>query len=241
MKFNLPLYEGKIIKRYKRFLADIELNNGDKITAHTPNTGSMKTCWEPGWKVLVSHHNNPKRKLKYGLEMTHNGDTWIGVNTSLPNHLAVEAIKNNIVKELDDFDTVETEVKVGDSRIDIRLVKKSADKTDYCYIEVKNVTLIGQNNAALFPDAISTRGQKHLKELMSLKKKGHRAVMLFVLQRQDVDHFRPAWEIDKEYSKLLLQAQDEGVEILAYQCQLGPKEVKLSKKVPVLLEPLGAL
>lgn len=239
MKYTSPLYEGKILKRYKRFLADIELKSGETITAHTPNTGSMKTCWEPGWKVMVSHHDNPKRKLKYGLELTHNGKTWIGVNTNLPNRLAYEAISKGVIKELSDYDKIRPEVKVGKSRIDLFLSKSQSD--DKCYVEVKNVTLIGENNAALFPDAISERGQKHLEELIDLKKQGHRAVMLYIVQRQDVDHFRPAWSIDKRYSELVLEAQDKGVEILAYQCQMGPEEIVVTKKLPCFLEPIGAM
>lgn len=235
MKYSSPLYEGKILKRYKRFLADIQLKNGETITAHTPNTGSMKTCWEPGWKVMVSHHDNPKRKLKYGLELTHNGKTWIGVNTNLPNRLAYEAISKGVIQELSNYDNIRSEIKVGKSRIDLLLSKED----ELCYVEIKNVTLIGENNAALFPDSISERGQKHLEELISLKKQGHRAVMLYIVQRQDVDHFRPAWNIDKKYSELVLKAQESGVEILAYQCQIDPEEVIVSKKLPCFLEPTG--
>ena len=177
MDFETTLIPGKILKRYKRFLADIELEDGEVIVAHTANTGSMKTCWEPGWPVLLSHHDNPKRKLKYSLELTHNGDTWIGINTSLPNKVAAEGIQSGVVKELQGYENLKPEAKVGKSRIDILL---SNDKDDLCYVEVKNVTLLGENRVAIFPDAVSTRGQKHLEELTSLVKEGIRSAMLFV-------------------------------------------------------------
>lgn len=232
MDFETTLIPGKILKRYKRFLADIELEDGEVIVAHTANTGSMKTCWEPGWPVLLSHHDNPKRKLKYSLELTHNGDTWIGINTSLPNKVAAEGIQSGVVKELQGYENLKPEAKVGKSRIDILL---SNDKDDLCYVEVKNVTLLGENRAAIFPDAVSTRGQKHLEELTSLVKEGIRSAMLFVVNREDVDTFSPADHIDPDYGRLLREAHDAGVEILAYQCQVGPKGIALKKKLPVKL------
>ena len=242
MEFQSPLFAGKILKRYKRFLADIELSDGQRITAHTSNTGSMKTCWDVGWKVLVSYHNSPKRKLKYSLEMTHNGDTWIGVNTSLPNRLAKEAIENQLIPEFQGYDNVQAEKKIGDSRIDLYLSgKKKGKALEECYIEIKNVTLLAEKRAALFPDAVSTRGQKHLKELIQLKKRGVRAAMLYIVQRQDVDHFRPAWDIDPTYAELVQQAKEVGVEILAYQCELSPKGVKLKRPLPCFIESTSQL
>tara|TARA_R110002072_G_scaffold534_8_gene4262 strand:- start:14692 stop:15390 length:699 start_codon:yes stop_codon:yes gene_type:complete len=232
MKFESTLIKGKILKRYKRFLADIELENGEVIVAHTANTGSMTTCWEPGWNVLCSYHDNPKRKLKYSLEMTHNGNTWIGVNTSLPNKLAIEAIKNGVIKELDGYETIKPEAKIGKSRIDILLKDGPTEK---CYVEVKNVTLLGENKAALFPDSVSTRGQKHLLELTTLVNEGIRACMLYVIQREDVDHFSPADAIDPEYGKLLREAKEAGVEILAYQCEMSPSKISLLKPIKVKL------
>lgn len=232
MKFEAPLISGKILKRYKRFLADVELENGEIITAHTANTGSMKTCWEPGWSVMLSFHDNPNRKLKYSLELTNNGETWIGVNTSLPNKIAVEGIQKGVVKELKGYSTIKPEAKIGKSRIDILL---SNDGEDPCYVEVKNVTLLGDKKMGIFPDAVSTRGQKHLEELKGLVEKGIRAAMLYVINREDVTSFAPADEIDPVYGKLLREASEAGVEILAYRCSVGPDEIKLSKKVPVKL------
>ena len=240
MKFLVPLTEGKIIKRYKRFLADIELPNGEVITAHTANTGSMKTCWEPGWKALISFHDNPKRKLKYSLEMTYNGQTWIGINTSLPNKLAKEAIENGLIKELRGYPFIKPEVKTGDSRIDLLLSKEkeALSKRDQFFVEIKNVTLKGgdhQDKAALFPDAVSTRGQKHIQELIKLHKDGYNAALLFIVQREDVDYFTPAEEIDPVYSRLLKDAVAEGVLVLAYQCAMSKNEIIVNKRIPVKL------
>lgn len=232
MKFQDTLIKGKILKRYKRFLADVELENGEVITAHTANTGSMKTCWEPGWSVLMSFHDNPKRKLKYSLELTNNGDTWIGVNTSLPNKIAMEGIEKGVVKELKGYSTIKPEAKIGKSRIDILL---SNEGEDPCYVEVKNVTLLGEKGKGIFPDAVSTRGQKHLEELMGLVDQGVRAAMLYVVNREDVKSFGPAEDIDPRYAELLREAADKGVEILAYQCKVTPDEIKLAKKLPVKL------
>jgi sugar fermentation stimulation protein A len=229
MKFETKLIKGKIIKRYKRFLADIELDSGELITAHTANTGSMKTCWEPGWKVLCSYHDNPKRKLKYSLELTHNGKCWILVNTSLPNKIGKEAIEKNLIKELTGHDSIKPEAKIGKSRIDLLLTKESGEK---CYVEIKNVTLKGDGELALFPDGVTTRGQKHLRELMQIKASGDRACMLYIINRSDVTSFSPAAHIDPVYAELLKEAESKGVEILVYQTKITPSEVVISSTIP---------
>jgi sugar fermentation stimulation protein A len=231
MEYSTPLVEGTIIKRYKRFLVDVELKNGEVITAHSANTGSMKTCLEPGWKCLLSFHDNPKRKLKYGLEMTSNGDTWIGVNTHLPNKIVLEAIKNGEIKELEGYDFIKPEYKVGDSRIDIFLSRYDQQ----CFVEIKNVTMLGDKGIALFPDAKTERGQKHIRELTDLIKKGHRGVMFYLVQREDVDRFMPAVEIDPEYSKLLKEGHKNGLEILVYQCSMKRDGIKIRKSLPFKL------
>lgn len=233
MKFQYPTKSGIIHKRYKRFLSDIELDDGELINAHVPNTGSMKTCWEPDWKVLVTHNNDPKRKLKYTLEMTHNGDSWICVNTGMTNKLVKEALENNVISELLGYENIKPEKKVLDSRIDFFLSENS-EKED-CYVEVKNVTLKGEGKLALFPDSVSTRGQKHLKDLIQLKKDGFRSVMLYVVNRQDVSEFSPAADIDPTYASLLKEASENGVEILAYQCELSESEIILKHKLKVTL------
>ena len=244
MKFKNKLIKGKILKRYKRFLADIELkqkhlehNKGDIITVHTANTGSMKTCWEPGWDVMISYHDNPKRKLKYSLEMSHNGETWIGINTSLPNKIAHEAVLDGKIKELKKYKNVKPEIKISNSRIDLLCFNGDDYKTstDKCYVEVKNVTLLGENKMALFPDAVSERGQKHLRELIDIKKSGIDSKMLFIIQREDINKFKAADHIDPTYSNLLKEAHETGVEILAYQCSVNEKEIEIKKKIKVIV------
>jgi len=231
MQFVTPLVPGKILKRYKRFLADVVLSNGEMVTAHTPNTGSMQTCWEPHWNVLLSKSSNPTRKLPYTLEMTHNGQSWIGVNTHLPNKLAIEAINDGTIAELTGYDSIRSEYKIGESRIDLLLEKKNQK----CFVEIKNVSMLGDNKPAIFPDSVSKRGLKHLHELTRLKELGHRACMLFIVQRQDVDLFSPAHKIDPEYAHGLFQAYEKGVEILSYQCQLNENEIKISNPIVYLI------
>lgn len=230
MKFEKKLQTGKFIKRYKRFFADLTLDSGELVTAHTANTGSMKTCIGEDWKVAVSFHDDPKRKLKYSLELTHNGKTWIGVNTSLPNKLAYQSILDNKIPELTGYNQVKPEATIGQSRIDLLL--KSEDRAD-CYVEIKNVTMLAGENEAIFPDAVSERGLKHLHELASIHSSGKRAVMLYIIQREDVEIFRPAIEIDPEYSKALKEVYSQGVEILAYRCRVNLDGVEIEKKLPV--------
>lgn len=231
MKFDKPVVKGKILKRYKRFLADIELEDGEIVVAHSANTGSMTTCWEPGWPVLLTKNDDPKRKLKYTLELTYNGKTWIGVNTALPNKMVLEAIKDGTIKELQGYDTIKPEAKIGKSRIDVLLTKDNGEK---CYVEVKNTTL-WHNDVGIFPDAVTERGQKHLRELTELANNGIRACMLYVLNREDVKSFAPADHIDSEYGKLLREAHKAGVEILPYICDVNEKGLKLSHSIPFSL------
>ena len=227
MKFDKPLSFGILIKRYKRFLAEIKLDNGDIITAHCANTGSMKTCKEPGWRVMVSDSLNPKRRLRFTFEMIHNLKCWIGINTQLPNKLAKEAIENGTLKELQGYTRILSEQKYGqNSRIDLLL----ENETEKCYVEVKNVTLVEEGDY-LFPDAVTSRGLKHLTELLEMKNEGHRAVMLFVVQRSDGNIFRPAKEIDPDYSKKLREVYEKGVEVLVYQANVSPDEIVLSHKL----------
>lgn len=230
MKFEKRTSTGIIHKRYKRFLSDIELD-GVMINAHVPNTGSMKECWAPEWECLVTHADDPKRKLQYTLEMTHNGKTWICVNTGMTNKLVHEALNNDVIKELTGYETIKPEQKYKSSRIDFFL---SDGKKEDCFVEVKNVTLI-DGDQATFPDAVSTRGQKHLKDLMEIKESGLRACMLYVINREDAQSFAPAEDIDPEYARLLREAAEKGVEVLAYQCSLSPEEVIIKKRLPVMI------
>lgn len=231
MKFLSPLIFGKFIKRYKRFFADVSIGEDlpQIVVAHNANTGSMKNCLGPGWKAALSFHDSEKRKLKYTLEMLHNGETWIGLNTMKTNSIAIEGIKNGTIKELQGYSTIKPEIKIGNSRIDILLTN---DLNEQCYVEVKSVTYtIGKN--AYFPDSVSTRGQKHLRELMALKGQGIRSVLLFIVQREDCDDFIIENPVDPEYSALLLEAIDCGVEALVYQCKLSVTEIILNRKLNI--------
>ncbi len=226
-----PLIPGTLVQRYKRFLADIKLEDSQIITAHCPNSGSMKSCKEPGSPVFVSTSDNQKRKLKYTWQLVKANGVWVGINTHYPNKLVKEGILDGIVKELQGYRQIRSEVKYGtNSRIDLLLESEQ----DLCYVEVKNVTLV-EENTALFPDAVTVRGQKHLKELVKMRKAGHRAVIFFVVQRSDGKTVVPADEIDPEYGALLRWAVENGVEALAYQAFVSEKEIYLSQKLPVKL------
>ena len=226
--FTRPLLSGKIIKRYKRFFADIILDSGEKIVAHVPNTGSMKTCLEEGWPCVVSDHRDTDRKLKYTLEYTHNKKSFILVNTSIPNKLIKEAIIQDKIPELSGYAEVISEYKVGKSRIDLLLKDK---KLGMCFVEIKNVTL-KEENQACFPDAPTERGQKHLRELIDLKRQGHRSVIFFHIGRTDVESFTPAKNIDPLYAQLLQESHSQGVEILCYQSDFLSPNIFIKKKIP---------
>lgn len=228
MKFEQQLIPGKLIRRYKRFLADVELEDGHVVTAHCPNSGSMKSCDTPGWPVRLSISDNPKRKLKYTWEMVHNGRCWIGINTILANRIAVEAVQNGVIKELQGYTQLRREVKYGqNSRVDLWLAKDDQQ----CFVEIKNVTLVEEDGVYYFPDAVTTRGLKHLHELIQMVNEGHRAVMLFLIQRSDGSIFRPADHIDPEYGRMLRVAFEKGVEILPYLAQVTPTEIKVTQKI----------
>jgi sugar fermentation stimulation protein A len=228
LKWDRPLAEAVILKRYKRFLADVQRGE-EFLTAHVPNTGSMTGCWGPNWKCALSKSDNPARKLAHTLELTHNGESWIGVNTANANKLAHLWLKNNLIPELLGYSSIQPEKNIGDSRIDFFLEGHS--NRPNCYVEVKSVTL-KLDSVAQFPDAVSVRGQKHLHELMELKKNGFRAAMLYVVQREDVESMRPASSIDRKYAELLEQAIAVGVEILVYQCTLSINEIGFGKSLP---------
>ena len=237
MKFEGTYVEGKILRRYKRFFADVELSTGEIVVAHVPNTGSMATCYAPGWRAFMSQNNDPKKKLKYGLIMLHNRKTWIGIDTGIPNKLAAEAITRGDVPELKGYKNIRREIRLDKGRLDLLLHNGEADDgTDdpkRCYVEIKNVTLLGEKALALFPDAVSTRGLKHLQMLMDLKKKGFRAVMLYIVQREDIKGFAPAEHIDPEYARNLTLARKKGVEVLVYGCELSPSGIGLKRSLPL--------
>ena len=232
MDFDTPLKQGTLIRRYKRFLADIRLPGGDQITVHCPNSGSMRSCSEPGSPVCFSRSDNPGRKYPHTLEMVHNGKTWIGVNTSRTNHIVAEAIERGLIKELRYFDTVRREVKTSEgSRLDLLLETAGAQT----YVEVKNCSLV-ENGVALFPDAVTKRGTKHLRELERLVGFGYRGVIFFLVQRLDCDCFSPAVAIDPDYGATLTEVHRQGVKILAYQAQITPYSIDVIRSLPVKLD-----
>ncbi len=231
MLFKSQLIRATLVQRYKRFLADVRLPYGKIVTAHCTNTGSMLGCKEPGSVVYLSLSPNKGRKLAYTWEMIQIKRTWIGINTLLPNRLVAEAIEAGVIAELRGYEAIRREVKVSaHSRLDLCLEGSNG----WCYVEVKNVTA-SFNGAAAFPDAVSERATKHLKELIRLKKKGHRAAIVFVVQRGDCDHFRPADEIDPEYGRWLRRAVKAGVEALPYLAKVTPKGIVLTERIETKL------
>ena len=224
-----PLIRGKLIKRYKRFLADIELENGDMITAHCANPGGMIGLKDPGIDVWLSQSDNTKRKLKYSWELCRVGSAMVGINTAHPNAIVEEAIRAGKVPELAGYETLKREVKYGkNSRIDILL---SDPVKGLCYVEVKNVHLKRDDTVpglAEFPDAVTARGAKHLDEMADMVADGHRAVMFYLIQRDDCDRFALASDIDPHYAARFAAATSAGVEALAYDCVIDVETVSVT-------------
>ncbi|WP_417445368.1 DNA/RNA nuclease SfsA [Kangiella sp.] len=240
MRFIPPLEKATLKKRYKRFLADVHNTKHGDFTAHCPNTGSMKNCWQEGDTVWLLDSDNPKRKYQYTwvLDETATGDL-ICINTHLANQIVMEGISENKIKQLKGYDSVRQEVKYGDENSRIDLLLEAADKPD-CYVEIKTVTLLEQGEefkagAGFFPDAVSTRGQKHLRELMAMIEQGHCAVLFFLVQHTGIKSVSPAAHIDPQYAKLLDQAAKAGVEIIAYNTHISSAEIYLSKELPVII------
>jgi sugar fermentation stimulation protein A len=226
MQFE-KLIKGKLVKRYKRFLADIILESGEEIIAHVPNSGAMTSCIEPDCDVWVTFHDNPKRKLKYTLELTKMGENLICTNTGVANKIAIEAIQNEVIKELQGYSSLRAEQKYGqNSRIDILL----ENENEKCYVEVKSVSLKIDDTLA-FPDSVTVRGTKHLNELCDMVKDGHRAVMLYVVQRTDDLPFRLACEIDKKYCDAFKEVTNKGVEVLIYQSNITIENIIIHKRL----------
>ena len=231
MRFPSRLIRGTLVQRYQRFLADVRLPSGEIVTAHCTNTGSMMGCKEPGSVVYISRSDKKGRRLLYTWEIIEVGRTWVGINTMHPNRLVAEAIASGTIPELQDYDNVRREVVTRQgTRLDLCLEKSNGS----CFVEVKNVTF-AVDGAAAFPDAVSERSTKHLKELMWLRRKGHRGAVVFVIQRTDCRIFRPADEIDSEYGRWLRRAIKAGVEALPYVAYVTPKEIVLTERLPIRL------
>ena len=232
MQIELPTLEGRLVKRYKRFLTDVELPSGEVITAHCPNTGSLKGCTPEGARVVLRDSQDPARKLRYTFQTIEVEGTWVNVDTGLPNKLVPEAVAAGLVPALRGYDSIRTEVKYGkNSRIDVLLEKESGER---CYVEVKNTTL-ARGKRSLFPDAVTERGRKHLVELQDMVREGHRAMMFFVVSRGDVSSFSPADDIDPVYATTLRKVVDGGVEMLAYSTVVTPTTFELGKRLRTIL------
>jgi sugar fermentation stimulation protein A len=229
MKLNTPLTRGVLVERYKRFFGDVKLEDGSIVTAHCANSGSMMNVKEPGSPVWLSANQNPKAKLDWRWEMIEIDGAKVGINTMHPNRIVEEAILERKIKELTGYAECRREVKYGkeNSRIDLLL-----EDPGLCYVEVKNVTLKRENRAE-FPDAVTSRGTKHLRELHEMVKDGHRAVMVYLVQRADCDYFTVAGDIDPEYAEGLREAMAGGVEVLCYQCVLTEEEILLDKALEI--------
>ena len=232
MEFTKSLIKGKLIKRYKRFFADIKLKK-EVVIAHCPNTGSMMGLLDEGNEVLISKNDDPKRKLKFTLEIIKVKKNLVGVNTHFANKIVHHGLSKNLIKEISNNDYIKPEVFFDkETRFDF-FIKKNKEKI---FVEVKNVTLFRKKKIAEFPDAITARGSKHLKALIDATKKGYKTYLLFLIQIQSIENFKIAKDIDVEYYKNYLLAKKAGVKFLAYRCKISSKEIKIEKKIKIINE-----
>ena len=232
MEFTKSLVKGKLIKRYKRFFTDVKLNK-EIVTAHCPNTGSMMGLLEEGNEVYLIKNDDPKRKLKYGLEIIKSRNNLVGVNTHMANKIAHHGLKNDLIKELKNNENIKPEVFFNkETRFDF-LIEKNKQKI---FMEVKNVTLFRDKNTAEFPDAITSRGSKHLLTLIDAIKQGYKSYLLFLVQIENMEYFRIAKDIDSEYYNNYLIAKKAGVNFLAYRCKINSKEIFIDKKLKIINE-----
>ena len=230
MKFTENLISGTLIKRYKRFIVDVKVNS-QIITAHCPNSGSMLGLLDENNKIWISQSNNPKRKLKYTLELIKIKNSLVGINTIFANKIILEALTNKTIKEFSKFENIKIEaVYNDDTRFDFLLNNNSRK----VFLEVKNVTLSTKKGVAEFPDSITSRGTKHLIKLIEAKKESYESYILYLIQREDCNQFKIADKIDIEYKKAFVEAKKKGVKILAYNCKLSPQEIKVNKPVKIL-------
>ena len=230
MEFTKSLIKGKLIKRYKRFFVDVKLNK-EIVTAHCPNTGSMKGLLDEGNDVYLLKNDDPKRKLKYGLEIIKAKKNLVGVNTHMANKIVNHGLKNNLIKELKNNDKIKSEVFFNkETRFDFLLEKKKQKS----FIEVKNVTLFRDEKIAEFPDAITSRGSKHLLTLIDAIKKGYKTYLIFLVQIQNMEYFKIAKDIDNEYYENYLKAKKAGVNFLAYRCKISSKEIFIDKRIKII-------
>ena len=241
MRFETPLIEGRLIQRYKRFLADIALPDGSTVTTHCANPGAMLGLKEPGSRVLLSRAKDPKRKLAFDwefVEATLGGiQQWVGINTMRPNKLVAEALKDKKIAPVTDYSTVKAEVKYGAaSRIDFLL---TGDGQPPCYLEVKNCHLMRQPGLAEFPDCVAARSARHMEELAIMKRAGARSILVYVIQMQ-ADRFDVAYDIDPAYDRAFRSALAAGVEAYAYLCRISADEIILDRQIPIVTPPFSS-
>ena len=232
MEFTKSLVKGKLIKRYKRFFTDVKLTK-EIVTAHCPNTGSMKGLLDEGNEVYLLPNNDPKRKLKYGLEIIKSRKNLVGVNTHMANRIVEHGLRNNLIKELKNNHNIKPEVFFNkETRFDF-LIEKNKQKS---FIEVKNVTLFRDQKTAEFPDAVTSRGSKHLLTLIDAIKKGYKTYLIFLVQIQNMEYFKIAKDIDNEYYENYLKAKKAGVNFFAYRCKISTKKIFIDKKIKIIDE-----
>ncbi len=237
MRFDPPLVSGTLVRRYKRFLADVVLDDGREVTAHCPNPGSMRTCAEPGWRVWLSPATNPSRKLRWTWEIVLAGAAAVPtlVNTARPNGVVRAAIAASQIPELAGYASIRPEVRYGqNSRIDLLLTEPQGGRPD-CYVEIKNVTLTQGDGCVSFPDSVTKRGTKHMLELAKVAEEGKRAVVFFLVSRMDATRMVPADEIDPAYGRALRDAVSSGVEAMAYRAQISEHTLGVGPRIPLQL------
>ena len=240
MKFDPPLLQGRFQRRYKRFFADVILDSGELIVAHCPNTGSMKNCLVKDGLCWLSESDNPKRKLKYTLEaVSAEFGGMAGVNTGRTNKLVAEALNNNRIDELSAYTVIEPEVRFGEenSRLDFRLRRSAETENpeDICFLEVKNLTLGLDDGLGAFPDAVTSRGAKHLRELLLARQQGYRAALFYCVQHTGVNRATVAKDIDPVYAETLIEVSNAGVEVLVYGTRMSRKEFVIDRAIPFSL------
>lgn len=232
MRFSRPLITGRLVRRYKRFLADVDLDTGESVTAHCANPGSMLGLAAPGMRVWLSRSDDPKRKLAYSWELVEADGALVGINTAWPNGLVEAAIRDGTIGELAGYAALRREVKYGrNSRVDMLLEDEARGRA---YVEVKNVHLLRRAGLAEFPDSVTARGAKHLDELADQVAEGHRAMMVYLIQRPDADRFALAADIDPTYARAFDRSAARGVEAVAYACRITPEEIAVERKVPMV-------
>ena len=230
MEFKVPLQKATLVRRYKRFLSDMLLPNGTKVVAHCANSGSMLGLTEPGSEVWLSPNTNPKAKLDWRWELVRTNGHLVGINTSHPNRIVEAASEGDEIAELRGYESIRREVRYGlNSRIDLLL--EAPDK-EPCFVEVKNVTLKRKDHAE-FPDAVTKRGEKHLRELACMRADGNRALMFYLVQRGDCNSFRLAADLDPAYTKTFLEARDAGVEAVCYVCDISLTSIRIIRQIPI--------